>query len=198
MDKPALTQLDIHPLIKKRWSPRAFLSQPVDKEVLRRIFEAARWAPSSYNEQPWRFIFGEKDDETWEKIFQTLKPSNKLWAALAPVLILSVGKKIVTINNTTNKVYQYDVGQSVAYITFQVMQEGLYIHQMGGFDGDKARDTFEIPEDYQPVTVLAIGYKGEPGILNEEHQKKELAPRQRRQADDFVFSGTFGKKSLLF
>lgn len=160
MDKPAKTNFDIHPLLKERWSPRSFTDQKVDKESLRRIFEAARWTPSSSNDQPWRYIVGIKGDKTWEMIMETLVDFNQKWAKLAPVLALSIGKKISDKNGRPSKTFMYDVGQSVAHITFQAMQEGLFIHQMGGFSAQKATDLFNIPDDFQVITAFALGHKG--------------------------------------
>jgi len=199
MEKPAKTQYNIHPLLKKRWSPRAFDDKPVNKEVLQRILEAAQWSPSSFNEQPWRFLVGIKGDNTWDKIVETLVEFNLKWAKLAPVLIMSMGKKTLTRNNKPNKVFIYDVGQSVAHITFQVMEEGLYMHQMGGFDAQMATELFQIPEDYQPLTVMAIGYAGSAELLTDEEMRNdERAERKRKELTDLVFQDTFGSKSDLF
>jgi nitroreductase len=199
MEKPATTHFNIHPLLKKRWSPRAYEDKPVRKEVLQRILEAARWSPSSFNEQPWRFLVGIKGDNTWDKIMETLAEFNQKWAKLAPVLIMSMGKKTLTRNNKPNKVFIYDVGQSVAHITFQVMEEGLYMHQMGGFDGQKAAELFQIPEDYQPLTVMAIGYAGPAELLTDEKMRNdEKSERKRKDLTDLVFQDNYGSKSDLF
>lgn len=197
MDKPAKTNFDIHPLLKGRWSPRSFTDQKVGKESLQRIFEAARWTPSSSNDQPWRFIVGTKGDKTWEKIMETLVDFNQKWAKLAPVLALSIGKKISDKNGRPSKTFIYDVGQSVAHITFQAMQEGLFVHQMGGFSAQKATDLFNIPDDYQVITAFAIGHKGAPDLLEENFAEMEKSERERHPASDFVFSESFGKKADL-
>lgn len=195
MEKPAETQLDIHPLLKKRWSPRSFTSQKVENDSLARIFEAARWAPSSFNDQPWRFIVGRKGDQTWEMILDTLVEFNRKWASLAPVLVLNVGKKISTKTNKPNRVFQYDVGQGVAHLTFQVMQEGLFMHQMGGLDTAKAAQIFHVPEDYQVLTAMAIGHKGQPDLLEEDFEAMEKTHRDRLPATDLVFEGKFGQSA---
>ncbi len=193
MDKPALTSQSIHPIIKKRWSPRAFSSKPITKDQLLRIFEAARWSPSSFNEQPWRFIAGVKGHESWDKLYECMVEFNQKWAGKAPILLLSVGKKTSTNNGKPNGVYQYDVGQSMAYITFQVMEEGLRAHQMGGFSKDKARELFSIPDDYEPIAMMAVGYQDEPDTLSPDFEDMERAPRQRKALDELVFAGRFGK-----
>lgn len=219
MDKPAITNLEIHPVIKKRWSPRSFQTgKPVEPEKLQRIFEAARWAPSSFNEQPWRFIVGtrgpgdrsgepsdgssrsggsvdrgSKPDPTWEKIHATLAEFNQKWAHLAPVLVLTLGKKTFTKNGNPSKVYKYDLGASAAYMTFQAYSEGLVMHQMGGFDKEKAVEAFGIPADFEPVTAIAIGYQDIPERLIPEMEKSERAPRSRHALDELVFSEAFGR-----
>lgn len=198
MEKPAITQFDIHPLLKQRWSPRSFTDQNVSKESIQRIFEAARWAPSSSNDQPWRFIAGLKGDKTWNMIMDTLVEFNQKWAKLAPLLALSIGKKISDKSGKPSRTFSYDVGQSVAYITFQAMHEGLFVHQMGGFSSQKAAELFNIPEDYQTLTAFAIGHKGSPDLLEENFAEMERSERKRNPASDFVFSESFGKKSDLF
>jgi nitroreductase len=197
MEKPAITQYEIHPIINNRWSPRSFSSKPVSSESLQRIFEAARWAPSSFNEQPWRFIIGIKGDKTWEMIYDTLIEFNRKWAKLAPVLIMSIGSKILSKNEKPNKMYIYDVGQSVSYITFQAMHEGLRVHQMGGFSAEKAIELFNIPNDYQPLTVIAIGYQGDPGLLDEELKKTEIGSRSRKELKVLVYEEKFGNTSAI-
>ncbi|TVQ86636.1 MAG: nitroreductase [Bacteroidetes bacterium] len=198
MEKPAKTNFEIQPLLKKRWSPRSFTDQPVSKETLQRIFEAARWTPSSSNDQPWRFIVGQKGDKTWDMIMETLVDFNKKWAKLAPVLALSIGKKISDKNGRPSKTFMYDVGQSVAHITFQVMQEGLFIHQMGGLDTHKAAEIFGVPDEYQVITAFAIGYKGEPNLLQDDFADMEKSERKRKPIENLVFEEEFGKTSAIF
>ncbi len=192
MEKPANTLLTIHPIIKNRWSPRAFSDKPVDEASLQRIFEAARWAPSSFNEQPWRFIVGIKGDDTWEKLYSSLVEFNQKWAVNAPVLLLAIGNKMSS-KGGPNQVYQYDVGQSMAYITFQVESEGLSAHQIGGFSKEKAVELFAIPEDHTPIAVMAIGHQAGPDILEPSFAEMEKAPRTRKSVEALVFSGQFGE-----
>ncbi len=196
MKKPAVTQLEIHPIIKNRWSPRAFRKKKVEPAKLKRIFEAARWAPSSFNEQPWRFILGIKGDSSWDKLFECMVKFNQDWAGRAPLLLLALGKK-TTSKGAPNKVYQYDVGQSMAYITFQAEAEGLVVHQMGGFSREKAGELFSVPEDYVPLTMMAIGYQDNPESLDRDFQEKEKAPRSRNPVGELLFSDTFGKEARL-
>lgn len=192
MEKPANTSLNIHPIIKNRWSPRAFLDKPVGEDKLQRIFEAARWAPSSFNDQPWRFIVGIKGDDTWEKLYSCLVEFNQKWAVNAPVLLLATGNKMSS-KGGPNQVYQYDVGQSMAYITFQVEAEGLSAHQIGGFSKEKAVDLFGIPEDHIPIAMMTIGHQAPPDILEPSFAEMEKEPRTRKSAGSLVFSGQFGE-----
>jgi nitroreductase len=198
MKNNAPVHFPIHPMLEERWSTRAFSDEKVSRETLQRLFEAARWAPSSMNQQPWRFIIGCDKDESWRKIVSTLVEFNQLWAQYAPVLILTVGRKILEAREDKNTHYQYDIGQAVAYFTFQAQAENLFVHQMGGVDFEKASEVFEIEEPFTPISVLAVGYYGNPERLHENIQKMENAPRQRNPASDFVFEGKFGNKSKLF
>jgi len=196
--KFAKTIYPVNNLSKIRWSPRAFDEKPVEKDKIRSILEAARWSPSAGNEQPWRFMIGFRDDETWQKIFETLEQSNKVWVEPVPVLILSIGKKVFSKRNTPYPLFQYDTGQSVAHLTFEATKQGLFVHQMAGFDPARAIREFSIPEDYQPLTVIALGYRTDPSFLHPDLKERELAERKRKDFDEFVFSGTFGQKTDLF
>ncbi|HSV76461.1 MAG TPA: nitroreductase family protein [Bacteroidales bacterium] len=195
MQKPAITPLDLHPIIKNRWSPRSFDKRAVEPEKLQRVFEAARWSPSSHNEQPWRFFAGLKADSTWEKILQSLVEWNRLWAREAPVLILAMGKKTLTKTGEPNNAFRYDTGQALAWLTAQAVHEGLVAHQMGGFSEQEARRLFEIPDDFEPLTVTAMGYQGPAENLAEPFKKLELAERSRKKASELVFAGKFGTAS---
>jgi len=197
MDKLAITSVPINDLAKRRWSPRAFLSKPVEREKIISLFEAARWSPSGGNEQPWRYIVGLHPDETWQKIFSTLFEGNQEWNPPVPVLILSVGNKISSWDGNVSNYFQYDVGQSVAHLTLEAVHQGLHTHQMGGFSPEKARELFEIPDTHQPLTVIAVGYMGEPEFLSEKLKQRELLERKRKELSEIVFSGKFGNTSPL-
>ena len=192
MKKPAITTIDIHPVIKNRWSPRSFSDKAITTEQLQRIFEAARWAPSSFNEQPWRFIVGIKGDDTWNKLHESLVEFNQIWAGNAPVLALAIGKK-TSAKGEKNAVYQYDVGQSMAYITLQAEAEGLRSHQMGGFSRTKARELFNIPEDFEPMVMTAIGYQDEADKLKPDFADMEKQPRARMPLEELVFAEKHGQ-----
>ena len=195
MSKEAKTIYEIHPFLKQRWSPRAFEDKAIEVDKIQRILEAARWSPSASNEQPWFFIVGQKDDPTYQKIFDSLVEFNQLWAKFAPVLILSIGKMISNKTGEKHPIFKYDVGQSIAYLTFQAIQEGLYVHQMTGFDTKKAGELFEIPENYTAISVMAIGYIGDVAMLHPRMQKIELAERERKDLKEFIFIEKFGKQA---
>ena len=195
--KLAQNDYPVHEIIRKRWSPRSFDNRFIDPAKLRSMFEAARWSPSASNLQPWYFIIGMKGDETYAKIMDTLVEFNQLWAPTAPVLFVAVAAEN-TIKGTTNHSAVYDLGQSVAYLTIQAMHEGLYVHQMAGFDVAKATFLMDIPAGYKPVTVSAVGYPGKPDVLHPNLKPMEIAPRERRKAAGSVFSGIFGQPSNIF
>lgn len=198
MNKPAPVQFEIHPLISARWSPRAYSSKPIPTEVIQRLFEAARWAPSSSNDQEWRYIIGFRGDETHRKMFETMVEFNQLWAGEAPLLVLVCGNTISAKTGKQSSIYAYDVGQSVALLSLQAVHEGLFVHQMGGYDKNKAREFFELPAEIEPLTLIAIGYYGDPVNLHPNLQRSEKADRVRNNFDTFVFTKKYGEPSGLF
>jgi nitroreductase len=193
MEKPAPTKYPIHELIRDRWSPRAFSDRPVEEGMLHRLFEAARWAPSSFNEQPWNFVVATKqDEEPHRALAECLNESNRAWAQHAPVLMMSVARLTYSRNGKPNRYAYHDVGQAVAMLLVQATDLELVAHQMAGFDREMAREALAIPEGYDPVAAIALGYPGDPESLSAELQKKEYRPRKRRDFNEFVWSGTFG------
>lgn len=193
MHNPAKTDYPVHDLIQNRWSPRAFSDNPVSPETLRSLFEAARWAPSSSNEQPWAFIVGTKDDlETHSKILSTLVEFNQGWAKHAPVLAIAVSQMEFARNKTPNRNAFYDTGAAVAHLTAEATSRGLFVHQMAGFDLQKAIEVFHIPKGWEPIAVFAIGYPGDPNALPDKLRERELAPRSRKPISEFVMSSDWG------
>jgi nitroreductase len=174
--------------ILNRWSARAYTDREVSTEDLKKGFEAARWAASSSNEQPWRFLVGRRGDETFQKILDALVPGNQVWAKNAPVLILSVARKHFTHNGHVNRHHWHDTGAAMANFSVQVTALGLHAHSMAGFDHDKAQAAFEIPDDFETVAVTAVGYFGDLEKLPEELRKREEHPRQRKDLKEIVFS----------
>jgi nitroreductase len=174
--------------ILRRWSPRAFSDRPISASDMKKIFEAASWAASSYNEQPWRFLVGRKGDLTYSKIFESLAAFNQAWAKNAPILMLSVGKKTFTQNGNPNHYALHDTGAATANLALQATALGLHTHSMGGFDRDRIRAAFQVPEDYEIGAVTAIGYLGNVNILPDSLKAAETSPRTRRPLVEFVFS----------
>lgn len=198
MEKPAPTDHPVHELIERRWSPRAFSSQPVEPEILRSILEAARWAPSSYNDQPWHFLVARREEpEQFRRMLDCLSPGNQAWAKDAPVLMISVARTRFRRNGTPNRHALHDVGQAAAQLTLQAVDEGLFVHQMAGFDEAQAREVYGIPEDHEPVAAFALGPPGDPDDLPGDRRDAELADRSRRPLEDFVFSGEWGRSAPL-
>lgn len=195
--KLAISDYPMHDILRHRWSPRAFDNQFIEPARLRSLFEAARWSPSASNLQPWFFIVGLKGDETYAHILDTLVTFNQLWAPTAPVLVLNVAQHI-TDAGVPNGTAIYDLGQAVAHLTFQAMHEGIYVHQMSGFEPQKAARLFKIPEEYSPISAMALGYPGKPHLLHVKLQPGEISVRERRQSKKSVFSGTFGQPSSIF
>lgn len=193
VEKPAKMDIPIHDLLARRWSPRAFDAQPVDADLLRTLFEAARWAPSSNNEQPWRFIVASKNHEVdWNRLFNCLAEGNQKWAVRAPVLMLSVASMHFADDGKPNRHAFHDMGLATENLVLQATASGLVAHQMAGFDVEKARVDLRIPAGYEPVAMIAIGYPGNPDILPERLRERELRPRSRRPIGEWTFGGQWG------
>jgi nitroreductase len=194
--KPAETSAPVHDLIRHRWSPRAFDNRPIEPEKLRSLFEAARWAASSYNAQPWYFIVATQDDpENYKRVLECFVEFNQGWAKNAPVVALSVARMKFEHNGAPNNHAFHDVGQAAANLALQATALGLQIHQMAGILPDKAREIFGIPDEYEAVAGAAIGYPGDPASLPEKLREQEQAPRSRKPLDSFVFTGKWGEVS---
>jgi nitroreductase len=188
------TPKGIQELLEKRFSPYAFSSHPVEPEKLRKLFEAARTAPSSYNEQPWRFVVATRQvPGAFARLLETLTERNRQWARHAPVLVLSVAKLDFTHNGQPNRHALYDVGQAAAYLTLQATELGLYVHQMAGFDAGKARQVLEIPEGYEPAAMMAVGYLGDGESMAEGPRQHERPRRGRKPLESLLFEGAWGK-----
>jgi len=196
-EKPAPATVPIHELIAHRWSPRAFSSRTVEPEKLRTVFEAARWAASSYNAQPWHFIIGTKDQpENYRKVLDCFVEFNQAWAKNAPVVALSVAGLKMAHDGSANRHAFHDVGQAAANLALQATALGFQVHQMAGILPDKAREIFSIPADYEAVAGFAMGYPGDPVTLPEGRLRDtETGPRQRKPASSFVFTGKWGEPS---
>jgi nitroreductase len=198
MSNSAPTRFPVHELIANRWSPRAFSSRVVDKETLASLFEAARWAPSSYNEQPWSFLVATKEDpENYAKMLGCLVEGNQQWAKLAPVLGLSVARLNFSRNNKPNRHAFHDVGLATANLVSEATARDLFVHMMAGIEIEKSIKTWNIPEGHEPVAGLAIGYLGDANELPAPWKEREGAPRARKPLEEMVFTGDWGKTSPI-
>jgi len=192
MIKSANTNYPVDELIKKRWSPRSFSDKKIPRESVLTLFEAASWAASSRNEQPWRFIYGIKDeDDSYQKIFETLVNWNQKWVKTAPVVALGVAKMNSDYHNKPNGYAWYDLGQAVATMAIQATADGIHMHQMSGFDTGRARELFNIPDDYKAVVAIAIGYIGKPEDLPADMKELEEKERSRLDLDSLLFTNEF-------
>lgn len=199
IQKLADVKYPIENALRRRCSSLAFAERPVEVEKLQQLFEAARWAPSSYNEQPWSFLLTTKNESLldYESLLSCVTGNNRDWAQRAPVLVLSVAKRHFDAGGKVNHYSIHDVGLATENLTIQATAVGLFIHLMAGFDAPKARKLFSIPDTHEPVCVIAIGYFGNLEALSPELQRRELAPRRRRPFKEFVFSGQWGRPSEL-
>ena len=198
MEKLAETQFPIHELLSRRWSPLGFAERLVEPWKLQSLFEAARWAPSSYNEQPWSYIVATRDNpEEFDRIVSCLSPGNVPWASRAPVLMLSVAKTTFQRNGRPNRHAFHDVALSISNLIVQATTLGLFVHQMAGFDPDKARQVFEIPAEHEAVAAVAVGYPGPVDALPEALQERHRAPRTRKPLTEMVFRGKWGQAAPL-
>jgi nitroreductase len=186
--KHAPEELGLHPIIAARWSPRSFSERQISAQDLTKTLSAATWAASSYNEQPWRFIVGRRGDATFQKILDCLVEFNQAWAKSAAALVLSIGKKTFSHNGAANKFALYDTGAATANLMLEAIALGIHSHGMAGFDADKARAVFKIPDDFEVGAVIALGYLGDVSSLPEKLQKQETAPRSRKPLQEVVFS----------
>ena len=198
MDKPANNNFPILDQLRARWSPRAFSSRPVPPESVRSLLEAARWAPSSYNTQPWRFIIAvrEQSEAEFESALACLKENNRRWAMAAPILLFAVAETHFE-TDAENRHAFHDCGQAIAGLTVQATALGLYVHQLAGILLDEIRQTYGLPAGFEPVCGAAIGYLGEADSLADDLKEKELAPRVRCPLSETVFSASWGQSAAL-
>jgi nitroreductase len=197
-EKKALTNHPIHEFLAERWSPYAFQERPVTSADLRSLFEAARWAASSYNEQPWSYIVATKENpDNFQQLLSCLVEANQVWAKNAPVLALGIVNLRFTRNNEDNRAAIHDLGLATGNLVVEATARGICVHQMIGILPDKAREIFNIPDGSEAWTGMAIGYQGNPMTLPDALKERDLTPRQRKPLDQFVFSGKWGNASPL-
>ena len=196
--KTARADHEILDVIRDRWSPRAFdPARRVARADLLRLFEAARWAPSSGNEQPWRFVVVDRVDAPaeFEALVQSLTGRNPLWARAVPTLVLVAVRIALERSESANEHAWYDAGQAVGFLTLQATAIGISVRQMEGFDREHARRACAVPAPFAPAVLMAIGYPGDPAALEyEKHRNAERAPRSRKPIGEFVFGGSWGRE----
>ena len=194
MRKPAPADRPIHPLLAERWSPYAFTDEGVAEEDLIALFEAARWAASSYNEQPWRFIVARREEPAaFEKVLSCLVPFNQGWAGHAPVLALGLVQTLRPGDGSPNAAAQHDLGLAAASLTVEATHRGLSVHQMSGIVADRIRDAWALPDDVRPLTALAIGHAASLSETPEDMRDRQRRPRERRRLPEFVFGERWGE-----
>lgn len=198
MTKSAETRLPIHPILAERWSPRGFdPARPVTHEQLVMLFEAARWAPSSLNLQPWHFIVAQRHEEiAFARMLACINEGNRAWASNAAILIITVAS-MLRREDVPNRHAYHDVGLAMGNLLAQATAMGLSGRLMGGFNPDAARELYRIPAGYEAVTALALGYRAAPEALPQDIRDRDLAPRVRKPLEAFVFSGDWGQPAAL-
>ncbi len=197
-DKRAATNYPIHDLLAERWSPYGFEDRTVAEADLRSLFEAARWAASSYNEQPWSYVVATRENpEEFARLLSCLVEPNQAWAKAAPVLALGVVSLRFSRNNKENRAAVHDLGLAAGNLLVEATARGLSVHQVIGILPDKARELYQIPENSEVWTALAIGYKADPASLPDALKERDLTPRQRKPLSEFVFAGKWGDPSPL-
>jgi nitroreductase len=191
MRKPAATDYPVLDVIRERWSPRAFDDRPIARSELLSLFEAARWAPSSGNEQPWRFVVADRheDQEGFDRLIASLNESNQVWARLASIVGYSVASLTWQKTGKPNRHAWHDVGLSMSLLLVEATSRALFVHQMAGYDPQKAREACGIPDGFDPVAAFVIGYAGPIERLDERNRAREPAPRARRPVSESVYLG---------
>ncbi len=193
MEKPAITSQPIHTLIQQRWSPRALSGEPIERATLQKLLEAARWAPSRNNLQPWRFIVAAKTDEAeFKRMFECLLPGNQKWAHNASALITVVASLVGNPSKPPTQAFLYDTGLAVGQLVIEAMANDIYAHQMAGIDREKIMATYSIPENHEVICTIALGTMGDAATLVPPFDEREVAARERKPLDEIAFSGAWG------
>jgi nitroreductase len=192
--KLAVTRYPVNRLIRERWSPRAFADRPVDRQAIGSLLEAARWAASCYNEQPWLFALARREDtREFERMLACLVPGNQAWARNAPLLMLSFARTTFAATGQPNRHAFHDVGAATAQMALQATAFGLAVHAMAGIDLERIRTDYKLPEGVEPVAAIAAGWPGDPGTLPERQRARETVPRSRKSLEEIVVGGWNGR-----
>ncbi|MDO5114638.1 MAG: nitroreductase family protein [Synergistaceae bacterium] len=193
-EKTAETAFPVAEIIAARWSPRAFSGRPIEGDKVQSLFEAARWAPSAFNEQPWRFIAATKNDRAdFDRLLSCLDESNRLWAKRAQLLIILVVKERFDHKNRPNRWAMHDGGLALENLLLEAAAQGLQGHPMAGFSVEAVRENYSVPDGYEPLVAVAVGYVGSPEMLNDELKEREKEPRERLPLSSLVFGGLWNK-----
>lgn len=188
----------IHDVLARRWSPYGYQPRPVAADDLRSLFEAARWAPSAFNEQPWRYIVAvRQEEEAFATLLDCLVDANREWARHASALAIGLAAMTYARNGKPNGTALHDLGLAAAGLSAEATARGLSVHQMGGIRPDRVRELYGVPDGFQPLTALAIGYAADPATLPADRQERDTRPRQRRPQSEFVFAGAWGQPAEL-
>ena len=196
--KKAVTDFPIQHALADRWSPYGFEERSVAQADLCSLFEAARWAASSYNEQPWNYLVATRENPTeFNRLLSCLVEANQAWAKTAPVLVVSVVSLRFAENKQDNRAAVHDLGLAAGNLVVEATARGLSVHQMIGILPEQAREIYQIPEHFEAWTAMAIGYRADPAPLPDALRERDLAPRQRKPLNKFVFTGRWGQASPL-
>jgi nitroreductase len=182
----------IEPLIYRRWSPRAMTGEPISKEELLTLFEAARWAPSTYNEQEWRFIYAQRDTPQWPSLFGLLMEANQIWCQHAAMLVVILAHKVFAKNGQPNPVHLFDCGSAFENLALQGTAMGLVVHGMAGFDFERAHSELQVPDDYAIAAMFAVGRPGDPDKLPDKLRQMEV-PSSRRPVHESIQEGGYNR-----
>lgn len=193
VQKNRSTTHEINSLIINRWSPRSFVPEEISDNELFSLFEAARWAPSSSNSQPWRFIYAKRNSKNWNDLFNLLVDFNKQWCADASALVVIISRKNFEHNGQPSITHQFDTGSAWENLAIQAVSQGLVTHAMAGFDYEKARKDLAVPVDFEVVAMIAIGKRGSKEKLSPELQAREI-PNTRKPLSEIVMEGKFENK----
>ncbi len=185
MIKEAITETPVHGLLKGRWSPRAFANDTIAFEDIKTMLEAASWAPSAMNAQPWRYVAAQKGTPVFQQMWECMVPGNQLWTDKAAVIILSIGSSTFA-NGAENKTFMHDVGMANANLVTQGVSMGIFSHFIGGFNPDKTRTQFQLAENEEPICFIVLGYMGNADELEEPYKSREMAPRSRKSINEFA------------
>ena len=192
VEKKAQTSVAVHDIISRRWSPRAFdSSKPLSRGQVMALLEAARWAPSCFGDEPWRYLVWDRnrDPGSWQEAFECLSEGNQAWVKNVPLLLASIASSQFARNGKPNRWGQHDTGAASANLVLQAVALGLAAHQMGGFNVDMLRERFAIPNGFTPMAMIAVGYQADVATLEGEFKERELATRTRRPLGEKFFEG---------